>query len=406
MPKKIKLAFFWSTPLCNVYGGGEKVLSELLATIDLNEFDVTLIIEHPEIHEKYYSLFKNRIKVISIYDKAVGYYKKTNALGGINYKWKYYPPSGIVREVAKFFILKKKLRWIADNYDVLIDHDPFIFIKYLSKYQAEVPAKLIGWHHTDFARLKTVCEHLKRGMKNPLSIMDGLFFVSDTIKEQAVAYIKNINSTLSNNLFFTPNGIDFNRAYAMAGIDADLDENENRLIQSDYILLPARVQYSKGHDVAIEAFAAIAEKFPKLNLIFLGGFGDDADKFVERVKSLNLQDKIFFLGSRSNPYIWMKHCKLVLLCSRYEESFGLVVLESMAFNKDIVLSDLPQLKKIYGDAVNYFPVNDSIVLAEVISQLMLNQDRTTESKRYLSFIEKYSIVNSSRQFEQSIRKIL
>lgn len=406
--EKIKIAFCWSLPLCNIYGGGEKVLSELLSVINLDEFDVTLVIEHPKIHAQYYSLIKDKVKIVSIYNYKVGYYKKiTISNGTSSYRWKYFPPSGVVREISKILILKRFLKLFASNYDVIVDHDPFHFLKYISKYKIKPKAKVIGWHHTDYARFKDCCERLKRGMKNPLSLMDGLFFVSDVIKNQSLGYVRSINSNLSKHLYYTPNGINFDHICKLANnVDSLMNDFEKNLIKSDYVLCTARVQYSKGQDIAIEAFSIICDRFPHLNLIFIGGLGENSEIFVNQVKQYKLQDRIFFLGVKENPYIWMKNCKLSILCSRYEESFGLVVLESMFFNKSVILPKLPQLLDIYKGFVNYFSVGDSLALSDVMANVLTINTEIIDENRYDTFLQRYSLNTSSQIFANGIKNIL
>ena len=55
-------------------------------------------------------------------------------------------------------------------------------------------------------------------------------------------------------------------------------------------------------------------------------------------KELKLENKIFFIGRKKNPYVWLDNCNLFVLSTKFE-GFGLVLTESMLLNKKVLSSD-------------------------------------------------------------------
>ena len=410
MDSKVKVAFCFSSQLCNIYGGGEEVLSVLLGKIDLNKFDVTLVIETPKIHDKYLANFKNKVKIISIYNRWIGYYKKSIISGAEIFKWKFYPPSSLVRKLARAILYKRILQKIANEFDVIVDHDPFNFIKNLSRFKILPKASIVGWHHTDYQEFVKNTQALKKVIKNPLLLMDGVFFVSSYIQKQSIKYIESVNPRLRDKTYFTPNGINIQGINSTEMNYNELNANELQIINSKYILMVARVTKTKGHSVAIEAFCKIQHLIPEYNLVFVGPFGDAYSELMEIIIKENMAHKIHFLGAKTNPYVWMKNSQMLILCSLKEESFGLVIVEASIFNKVVIVSDLPQLRELYSDKVDYFITGNAVSLGDkilsYIDEKYAIHPRVNHLDNINQIIEIYSIDSSVVCFEKSIFAVL
>ncbi|MDO5701010.1 MAG: glycosyltransferase [Bowdeniella nasicola] len=108
-----------------------------------------------------------------------------------------------------------------------------------------------------------------------------------------------------------------------------------------YLLFAARLQPLKGADLALEAFALITERRPRLRLAIAGAASDDFGNYPEelyaRVEELGLTGRVDFLGavSRSRLADLMRGAELFLLPS-WSETFGLVALESQASGVPVI----------------------------------------------------------------------
>ena len=103
-----------------------------------------------------------------------------------------------------------------------------------------------------------------------------------------------------------------------------------------YILNIGSLSYQKNHELIIKAFAKI--KNYKNHKLLIIGEGKLRKNLLYLVKSLNLTNKIIFLGEISNPYPYLANCSVLVHCSRWE---GLpnVLLEALALDQFIVSSD-------------------------------------------------------------------
>lgn len=95
----------------------------------------------------------------------------------------------------------------------------------------------------------------------------------------------------------------------------------------------------KNQQLLIKAFSLIAQEFPKESLIIYGN-GPEKEKLMELTKSLNIEERVFFMGESSEIHEKIKNAKVFVLSSNYE---GLpnVVMEAMALGLPVISTDCP-----------------------------------------------------------------
>jgi hypothetical protein len=89
-----------------------------------------------------------------------------------------------------------------------------------------------------------------------------------------------------------------------------------------------------------------------------------------------LENQIFFLGNKKNPYIWMKNAELFLLSSKFE-GFGLVLVESMAVDTFVISSNCKTGPKEIlqdGKCGDLFEIGNFEELANKIEFALLNEE--------------------------------
>jgi glycosyltransferase involved in cell wall biosynthesis len=112
----------------------------------------------------------------------------------------------------------------------------------------------------------------------------------------------------------------------------------------------SRLVPGKGHDVAIRAFAAVAERLPKARLLVAGD--GPLRREVEEMARYNLPSRqVSILGFVEDIRGFFSACDLVLFPSlpSFGEGFGLAALEAMAAGVPVVASNAGPLPEVVSD---------------------------------------------------------
>lgn len=114
-----------------------------------------------------------------------------------------------------------------------------------------------------------------------------------------------------------------------------------------------RISKQKGVDDLLKIWHEVVIQKPEARLAFIGwGHPGQQEIFLGEIKQMGLGKNIDFLGFRdgAEKYKIIKSSKLLLFPSRYE-SFGIVVLESLAAGVPVVAYDLSVLRENFKEGV-------------------------------------------------------
>ena len=148
---------------------------------------------------------------------------------------------------------------------------------------------------------------------------------------------------------------------------ADINTN---ISQEDVLIIQvAGFRIQKDQECLIKAMALLP-----LNVkLILVGEGITMSKCQDRVSELNLQNRVYFLGVRTDIPNLLKTADIVVLSSHFE-GMSLSSIEGMASGKPFVASDVPGLKEIVDGYGVLFRKSDEQHLANVISELLVDEN--------------------------------
>ena len=170
----------------------------------------------------------------------------------------------------------------------------------------------------------------------------------------------------------------------------------------------SRIEEQKGQHLAIEALNLLYEK--NIQLLIIGHCMDDDYKsnLEKKCDQYGLIDRVKFIPFIDKPSEIMSVIDLVILPT-YEETFGLVVAESMMMQTPVIGSDAGGVPEIINDRHNglLFKTKDSSSLAEKIYLLYGSSDlRNKIVKNAELFVRKeYDYDNHFRNFEEIIKRV-
>lgn len=109
--------------------------------------------------------------------------------------------------------------------------------------------------------------------------------------------------------------------------------------QDDFkIVSVGRLSPEKGFDLLIKAVAELAPKYPQLKLYILGD-GPLKGTLKSLVEQLGIQNHVYFLGQRRNPFFIVKRADVFALTSHYEGQ-SVVILEALTVGTHVLASDI------------------------------------------------------------------
>ena len=139
------------------------------------------------------------------------------------------------------------------------------------------------------------------------------------------------DDSIADKCFVIPNYVDGERILEMS--NEKIEESIDFSIPT-FISIANHVEKYKNINSII--YSAYELKKKKLDFqILLIGSGEDTENYKTKIEELRLQDTILLLGSKSNPYPYLKKSKALLFTSSFE-GYGMVLDEARVLNVPII----------------------------------------------------------------------
>jgi glycosyltransferase involved in cell wall biosynthesis len=127
------------------------------------------------------------------------------------------------------------------------------------------------------------------------------------------------------------------------------------------VLFLGRIHVKKGCDLLIKAFAKIAERDPRLQLVMAGpDKTGEQDRLEAIAKSLNIQNRITWTGMLSGDVKWGAfRAADVFALTSHQENFGVAVAEALACGLPVLITDKVNVwREIQADGAGFIANDD------------------------------------------------
>lgn len=180
---------------------------------------------------------------------------------------------------------------------------------------------------------------------------------------------KNIKNT---HVSIIPNAV--SRPASSHGRDVEREMLFPKQKDTKILLSVGRLELEKGHDILIDVFSRLVQKYPDWMLVIVGE-GSQECNLKKRARDKNIADLVFFPGHVENISQWYEASDLYVFPSRFE-GFPNALIEAMAhglapisFDCDTGPADIID-HKINGLLI---PPENAIMLQEALARLMGDQ---------------------------------
>ncbi len=227
-----------------------------------------------------------------------------------------------------------------------------------------------------------------------------------------------VNSKSTANSFSDNGGNDKKTKLIYNGIDpeqfqkieiADIIKEKQKLGLSNQWIIGcfSRIAPWKGQHLLLEALPSL----PNCTAIFVGDalFGEEAEYFnrlkeITREKGLN--ERVHFLGFKSDIALLMKICNVIVHTSIVAEPFGRVIVEAMMAKVPVIASNEGGVKEIieHGKSGLLFKPGDSSDMVGMIKKILEDEQRSHEvvNNAYNWAIKKFSVLGMIENLKNHI----
>ena len=148
-----------------------------------------------------------------------------------------------------------------------------------------------------------------------------------------------------------------------------------------YFLMVNPGRAYKNWRTALHAFATVLALRPTagLKLVLVGELWEETEAIAHEIAARRLVSHVILTGyvTDSELTFLYRNARLLLFPSLFE-GFGIPILEAMAYDLPMALSDIPVFREVAGDAAIFFPAQDADRMAQTV--IDLNEDETVRRR--------------------------
>ena len=184
---------------------------------------------------------------------------------------------------------------------------------------------------------------------------------------------------------------------------------ENTSSPKRYCLMLATYETRKGHAYLLQAFQMVVKDFPDMQLQIYGhGLPHEIKQVTDEVMRLKLEGKVILGDFSAQTSSLLAGASVLVVPSQAYESFGLTIIEAMAFGVPVVTTDVGGMPEVLGDSkAGYVCSKDNpLEFAAAIKNILGDPKLASElgQNGRLAFERRFMASAMAQQYFQLIKK--
>ena len=347
-------------------GGIETSLVNLLNYLVQKEYDITLVLEKAE------GIFINDL------DKRIHVIE--------------YAPSTEQNLIKrKFQNLIKRIKFIIKYGHRFKFSASYATYSLMSSFVARAASRnCVLWGHANYLALYKNDETKFKEFFEQLSYKKfrKIIFVSKVACKSFCKIFPNMNKKV----IYCNNIINKDKIERLAKEEAQIKNSRNI---TTFVNVGRHDEQQKKLTRIIEACVKLKTDNLSFRVLFVGD-GPDNFQYKELVNKNNLQENIIFLGTKANPYPYIKISDYVILTSDYE-GYPVVFSEAMVLNKPIITTDV-------SDANDVIHKKYGTVVGKEVEEIYQEMKKYIEQGYRIE--QSFNVEEYNKEIEQTLGKII
>ncbi len=379
---KTKNIYYWSPSLVNIATNQAVIRSAYGISKYGNNFKSYIINFFGEFQKYEKDIIEKNIKLINFFNKKI---------------YNLFPRHGYIKSRISFFLIyvlsffpllnllkKNKPQYLVIHLITSLPLTLLFFFKFETKFILRI---------SGFPKLSMFRKIL---WKITLNKIHAITCPTELTKN----YIVSLKLVDKNKIYVLPDPIiDIAKIMNLKKAEPEIYKNK------EYIFAAGRLTRQKNFSLMIDAFSRISEEHKNL-LLIIAGEGEDELFLKKKVKKLNLNEKIIFLGFSKNVFNFMSRSICFLSTSLWEDP-GFVLIEAGFCRSTIISSDCksgPEEILMDGKSGYLFQSNnlESLVstLKIFINDKKKNKNLYQKKINLLKYIKRFTIFRHSSTFKK------
>lgn len=237
----------------------------------------------------------------------------------------------------KYYILIRQGKDSIDNYKYIVDRNPFITgteFDCAISYHGQSPERLlnliyrikckkrVAWIHGEISFNSDKCDRLQKYYQ----MVDHFFFVSNPTRDSFAKIFPCCQGKAT---------VYYNPINKQEIIEQSLKKMDQKYDLSYFnILTVGRLSQEKGQTMVPEIVALLKHDGYKVRWYLIGD-GETKTQIEEKIKMFQVQQEVYLLGTKNNPYPYIKNCDLYVQPS-FTEGYSTTICEAGILGKAIV----------------------------------------------------------------------
>ncbi|WP_160722241.1 glycosyltransferase [Bacillus sp. USDA818B3_A] len=371
-------------------GGIGKALISMLKSIPKEEYQVTVLVMEKGLLE---DEVPNHVKVENLYgseksalEKIWKLAKKGRLIQAFKIGWYMLLAKGTKDRYKYESYYSKMIPVLNSEYDLAISYHiptsfPVVFV--VNNIKAK---KKFAWIHSDVSAMIEKMELYK----NYFEKYDKIFCVSEFAKNKFIDLLPQLKAKTS--VFY--NILDGKNMEEMAVNGEGFSDH----FKGIRILTVGRLSSEKGQDIIPRILFKLKAAGHNVRWYCIGD-GTSRSELEKLIRQYGLEENLIILGTKSNPYNYIKQCDIYVQPSRHE-AYCLSLAEARLFSKPIVTTDFVGAREQIINGKNGLIVNfDEIEIFNAVNSLIIKPELCEKFRNNLKNIKLDTTNEINKLFE-------